>query len=354
MKFKFTRFLMPIAIAILIAIISWLLNNKQNTNELADLNNLADESGWLNSIKKETLSRTVQAKLLIQSHFPRHDLIILSSRPAPGGVLIMTTSIDSKERTFIVLPDNKNFVEGVLNSPYLDTSAITQAHTKLTKEQAAKNREQLNEFNNKKAEFKSAAPQPSKVNVTKKTEHLSKDKIKEAFVMPERTTSTPQATKRDLLEQTKLLEAVVFGKEAAPSVYVFFDFQCSACLLAHKTLKKLSLNGSLKVHYIPVGAQGNESVIKSAYTLIPSDNDKRKVIFNHMRKQIPLKQLIPTNAPESQLKTGLIAALKNKKTFISLPTPATPTLLYEHNGISYISTVSSVADIKKVAQLLNN
>jgi hypothetical protein len=354
MKDKYTRLLMPIAIAILVAIVSWLLFNKQNADEANNLNMLSDESGWLDSIKKETMSRTVQAKLLIQNHFPKHDLIVLSSRPAPGGVLILTTSINSKKRTFIVLPDNRNFIEGVLNSPYLYTSEITPSHTSLTQEQATKNTQQINKYEDLKDEFKSVASLPSKSNLTVKTKHLSNTKIKEAFIMPERTTGIPQATKRDLLEQTKLLDAVVFGNETAPSVYVFFDFQCPACLVAHKTLNKLFLNGSIKIHYIPVAALGNESVIKSAYTLISPDNDKRKIVFNHLRKQIPLKKLITTIAPESQLKIGLAATLKNKKTFMSLPSPATPTLLYEHNGISYISTVSSIADIKKVVQLLNN
>lgn len=354
MKTKYTQLLMPITILILVATISWLLFNKQNPISTTNFTEITDESSWLDSIKKETMSRTVQAKLMIQTHFPRHDLIVLNSRPAPGGVLIMTTSINSKERTFIILPDNKNFIEGVLNSPYLDASEITPSHTILTKDQAAKNTQRLNKYKDLKEKFKNDDSLPNEVKETVKTNHLTKTKIKNAFVMPERTTGIPQATKRDILEQTKLLDAVVFGNKAAPSVYVFFDFQCPACLIAHKTLNNLSLNGLLQIHYIPVATQGNESVIKSAYTLISPDNEKRKIVFNHMRKQIPLKQLITTVAPESQLKIGLAATLKNKKSFLSLPSPATPTLIYEHNGISYISTVSSIADIKKLAQLLNN
>jgi hypothetical protein len=338
----------------LLTAVPWFICIKESSDDLPNISIVANDVDWLESIKKETVNRTVQAKLLIQPHFPKHDLIILNSRPAPGGSLIVTTSINSKERTFIVLADNKNFVEGVLNSPYLNSNTVTPQHTQLTQERANSNSAKTAKFEALKADFKKDGQKSTNMKNTAQTTHMNKSQVQEAFVMPEVSTSTPQATKRDILEEAKLLDAVTFGNKNAPSVYVFFDLQCPACLLAHKTLEKLTLEGLLKVHYIPVGIQNKESIVRTAYSLIPTDNSKRQVVFNHMKKQIPIEQLLTSKANESELKIGLIGALKNKKVFVKLPNPATPTFLYEHNGISYISIVTSTGDIKNIVRLLNN
>ena len=346
---------MSLTIFMLILLLFKLIETIASPTNLESLAQTTQSDDWLSSIKKETLSRTVQAKLLIQPHFPKHDLIILESHPAPGGALVVTTTIAGKERTFIVLADNKNFIEGVLNSPYLDAAQTNSKHTLLTQQQGKLNSRKDNEYKKLKSDFKIDPLKEYKVTNSKiKTTHPTEAQVRESFVMPERSTNISQATKRDLLEQAKIVRSVVFGKDTAPSIYVFFDFQCSACLQAHKTLQNLTLNGVVKVHYIPVGGEDAESVVKSAYTLISSDNEKRKVVFNHMRKQIPLKKLITTKAPEAEFKQGLDEAMKNKKLYVSLPNPATPTLLYEHAGISYISTVRSASDIKKIARLMNN
>lgn len=343
-----------LVIFILLSVVACFFYMKQNSDDLSNVSMVANEVDWLDTIKKETVNRTVQAKLLIQPHFPKHDLIILNSRPAPGGALIVTTSINSKERTFVVLADNRNFVEGVLNSPYLDSNTVTPLHTQLTQEQANSNSAKAAQFETLKADFKNDERKSINMKNTEQTTHMNKSQVQEAFVMPEVSTSTAQATKRDLLEETKLLEAVTFGKKNAPSVYVFFDFQCSACLMAHKTLDRFTQDGLLKVHYIPVGIQNKESIVRTAYSLIPTENSKRQVVFNHMRKQMPIEKLLTSKANPSELNIGLLGALKNKEVFVKLPKPATPTFLYEHNGISYISIVTSTGDIKNIVRLLNN
>ena len=345
------RYLTYILILTLTLLAGWLIYEKETNAELVDLQAATSNDDWLASIKKETINRTVQAKRLIQSHFPKYDVIILSAKPAPGGALILTTSINGEERSFVVLADNKNFIEGALNSPYFNNDMVTKNHTVLTQKQAQQNSTEAAEYSEMKAKLLSQSPQPVKKVVTS---HMSESEVKRAFVMPEVTTGTTQATKRDLLEKTKELEAVTFGKEGAPSIYVYFDFECPSCLLAHKSLKRLTDEGLLKVHYVPVGLQSKESIVRTAYTLIPTENKKRQVVFDHMRKPVSLKKLLTTKANESELKEGLKSALENKAAFLELPNPATPTFVYEHNGISYISIVQSTADIKNIVRLLNN
>jgi hypothetical protein len=326
----------------------------QNGEELAVAKSVTNSNDWLEAIRMETVNRTVQAKQLIQPHFPEHDVNILSSHPAPGGALVVTASIDNNERTFVVLADNKNFVEGVLNSPYLNSQTVSSKHTKLTQMQAKVNSETSTSFEALKADFKAEPAMHSKTLSQPKTNHLNAQQINEAFVMPEVSTSVPQATKRDLLEETMLLDSIVFGQENAPSIYVYFDFNCPACLQSHKPLEKLIKEGLIKVHYIPVGVQNKESIVKTAYSLIPEENSKRQIVFNHMMQQKPIEELLPNKANEIELKVGLIRTFENKKTFTKLPNPATPTFLYRHNDISYISVVNSTADIKKIVRLLNN
>jgi hypothetical protein len=352
MKTAYSGYLYSSVLAILVLAIAWLLYERSNGFKI--VNDNIETIDWLESIKKETVNRTVQAKLLIQPHFPKHDLIILSSTPRPSGALEIIASIAKTERTFIVLADNKSFVEGVLNSPYLDSSTITSEHTMLTRERANTNSQNKAEYENLKTQFKKTSHQSGLLKLDDKSSHLSERQITEAFVMPEVTTNVTQATKRDLVEQTKQLEGVVFGNKNAPSVYVYFDFQCSACLVSHKILDRLTTQGLIKVHYIPVGIQGNEGTIKSAYTLISPDNEKRKIVFNHMKKQLPIEKLLTSKATEKQLKQGLVEVLKNKKVFISLPKPSTPTFLYEHDGIAYVSIVTTGADIKNIVSLLKN
>lgn len=353
MEVKKPKSWFPILIAVILTVIAGSLVVKHFILNEAATQTIPTKMDWLDSIKKETINRTVQAKQLIQPHFPEHDIIIINAHPAPGGALIVNATIDGKERSFVVLADNKNFIEGVLNSPYLDNSSVRPSHTKLTRQQAALNSSETAKFRALKNDFASQNSIET-IQENKPQTHMKKTQIQEAFVMPEVSTSTQQATKRDLLEKTKLLSSVVFGNKDAPNVYVYFDFNCSACLQAHKTLDRLTKEGLIKVSYIPVGIIDNESIVKTAYTLIPTENTKRQVVFNHMKQQKSIELLLPNKANESELKSGLVRTLENKNVFVELPNPATPTFLYEHNGVSYISIVKSTGDIKKIVRLLNN
>lgn len=348
---KRLQYAIYILILSLMLLVGWLIYEKKSATELAEIKEATNNTDWLASIKKETVNRTVQAKHLIQSHFPKHDVIVLNAKPAPGGALVLTTSIDGKERNFVLLADNKNFIEGALNSPYLDSDMVMGKQTELTRKQAKQNSVEATKYNQLKSNYMLKNSQKS---ISQNTSHMTEADVKSAFVMPEVSTNTTQATKRDLLEKTKKLQSVVFGKEDAPSIYVYFDFECPSCLLAHKTLKRLTDEGLLKVHYVPVGLQSKESIVRTAYSLIPDENEKRRVIFDHMKKTISLEKLLPTKANETELKKGLMLALENKAAFLELPNPATPTFIYEHNGISYISIVQSSADIKNIVRLLNN
>jgi hypothetical protein len=354
MKATPTQFVIPSIIILLLCVIAWLTYTKQEAIDLIKGHSVTEGVDWLDSIRKETINRTVQAKLLIQPHFPDQDVLIVKSHPAPGGALIINANIGKQSRSFVVLADNKTFIEGALNSPYLDSHAVTITHTELTKKQAAQNTKDINKFKTEKEAFIANNKYSQETPTPTKSQHLNEKQIQQAFVMPEVSTSTPQATKRDLLEKAKNLESIIFGNENSPNIYVYFDFNCPACLKTHKVLKKLINEGLIRVHYIPVGSINQESIVKTAYALISDENSKRQIVFNHMKQQKTINELLPQKAKEADLRIGLERTRANKQEFIELPNPATPTFLYEHNGISYISIVKSSADIKKIVRLLNN
>lgn len=301
--------------------------------------------GWKKIIELEQQEMLNRAHHLLNLYF-EGDVIIKESEAGPGNTLIVKAKVAEVERHFILLGDKDHLIEGTIYSPYMTSQLVTESHSKKGQEIAIQNDLIARSVEENKSRFFKAQKSNSSMPAA------NSGSSKEQFKIPERNSIFGQDKKLQLFKHTEDLEYIEFGNNSAPLIYVFFDFNCAGCRVTEKVLKKYTANGSLRVRYIPVGVISEESPLKAAYSIIPKENEKRKLVFELFGQSKKFADLVSKTATEQESKKAFESIITANRLFMTLPKPVTPTFVYRHKNAVSIGTVTSEAGIRRIINQL--
>ncbi|MEJ6534052.1 MULTISPECIES: hypothetical protein [Pseudoalteromonas] len=268
----------------------------------------------------------------------------------PSQTWLFHVKIDGKDRTFFLLPDGKNLIEGNL----LTNSVGEQILKEHPKPQVASTELTSNEL---KKEFLTkvgkSVDNSDKENTDEIVEQPKNTEQQLPFKLPERNTILTSKDKGLFFDRTEELEFIEVGDKNAPLVYVYFDFNCSGCRIAKKALNEFTDTNQLRVRYIPVGVIQQESAIKAAYSIIPKSNDDRTILLEYFSQNKTADELIQKKAPKERVLKALASISESNKTFMFTPKKLTPVFTFKLNGEVVIANLTSKNSIRDMVERLN-
>lgn len=318
-------------------------------DDLNDPVELSFNKGELEHQHNDIAKASMAAQAMLLNTFKTVPKFI-SVDTGPSQTWVFHVQIDGKDRTFFLLPDGQNLIEGNLltSSKNIPPPEIHLQHQATAT--ALDSRELKNEFLAKvgKSVDKSendVTDKPVK-QPTNTEQHLP-------FKLPERNTILTSKDKALFFDRTEELEFIEVGNNDAPMVYVYFDFNCPGCRIAKKALNEFTESNQLRVRYIPVGVIQQESAIKAAYSIIPKSNNDRTILLDYFSQNKSADELIQKKAPKDRVLKALASISESNKTFMFTPKKLTPVFTFKLNGEVVIANLTSKNSIKDMVERLN-
>lgn len=334
-----------IAITVVLSMRASLYNAFSTTskNNEIDVSPLDYDSALIQAHKRASKD----AIRLLSSYF-NSKATLIKVAAGPGGTWIIHAKINNKTRKLYMLADKEHLIEGVLYSPYARTE-IKEEQLEITTQPD----ERASQVEKLKAEFIKSVENKTAVNTGGIKAPTVPQKPTHPFKLPELNSVLSQDDKSTLFDRTKELEYIEVGEPAAPLVYVYFDFNCGGCRLTKKELAKYTDTGKLRVRYVPVGVITQESAIKAAYSLIPKNNDDRKILLDYFTQKGSAEELIKNKAPKNEVVRALSYIRDANETFFFTPKKLTPTFIFELNNEVVIANLTSEQSIRDLVERLN-
>lgn len=317
-----------------------------------DLNNpveLSFNKGELAPHHNDIAKASMDAHAMLLNTFKTVPKFI-SVDTGPSQTWVFHVQIDGKDRTFFLLPDGQNLIEGNLltSSKNILPPEIHPQHQATAT--ALDSRELKNEFLAKVGK----SMDKSENDVTNEPVKQPKNTEQQLpFKLPERNTILTSKDKALFFDRTEELEFIEVGNNDAPMVYVYFDFNCPGCRIAKKALNEFTESNQLRVRYIPVGVIQQESAIKAAYSIIPKSNNDRTILLDYFSQNKSADELIQKKAPKDRVLKALASISESNKTFMFTPKKLTPVFTFKLNGEVVIANLTSKNSIKDMVERLN-
>jgi protein-disulfide isomerase len=300
-----------------------------------------------------------KAKGLLVKYFGIN-AVMHSFDEAPAGLYLMRVSVGGGEqRKMYMLADQTHIIEGALYSPHITDKrdAYGSVSLEAIAEQNTKNNAVLAEFRRaitpkatsstpasfNLADFRRAiTPKATSTTPASFKPVVTGQSIMSALANPVQAlgVNAPASNGFDYDDYFKRLSQSHYIEEGDGQgiIYVFFDMECSACIKVHPYVQSMITKHDVRVRYVPVGFQTEESKAKAIITLLSENNEERLVRMNTFIGPKKLTELMDTSfiSEAFYLSKEYSSALDrfntNNTLFYASPRPATPTFAFVSQG----------------------